>query len=238
MEETPMNQNAQSQYQPQPQPQPQPTTPSNGNGIDWGGEIQKFFKEDLKNLIVNIFKYPASGAQKFLNTSSQSVVGPLCMVVLSFVVVTFFTFLIGAIHGGSDFKASAITGLVPVFFSIFITLLMFLFLAIKQKSDILLAFRHSSIHVFIISLVILFTALLSLFFDFSWYNLLGSGNTFLSIVIGLIVVYAISMGISASRQTLQAYDASQKEGYSWYIAPIVVTLSIYLTFVIIKAIIF
>ena len=226
------------QQQPQQQPYQQPTPPSNGNGIDWGGEIQKFFKEDLKNLIINIFKHPASGAQKFLETSSKTVVSPLCMVVLAFVSVTFFTFLIGAIHNGADFKTSAIIGLFPVFFSIFITLLMFLFLAIKQKSDILLAFRHSSIHVFLISLVIIFTAFLSLFFDFSWFNLLGSTNAFLSIIIGLSVVYAISMGICASRQTLQTYDASQKEGYSWYTAPIVVTFSIYLTFVIIKAIIF
>ncbi|MBO4646066.1 MAG: hypothetical protein J5642_06075 [Bacteroidales bacterium] len=240
MEETKINPEAthpQETQQVSPTPTPAPNSPQE-NKIDWGGELQRFFKTDLKNLFINLFKHPASGAQKFLATSSPSVANPLYMVVLSFVVITFFSFLCMAINGFAEFRPCVILGLAPIFFSVFITLILFVFLAIKQKPDILLAFRHSAIHVMLLSIVMLFGCLLTLFADTSLFNIMSGDNQFIGILFALTAIYAISMGISAVRQTLQTCETSEKEGYVWYVSPLVIILSLWLTGVIIKAIIF
>ena len=234
-------------YQAPQQPYQEPQQPyqaphSSGNGLDWGAEIQYFFKEDLKNMIVNLFKFPATGMQRYLENSHNNVVPPLCMLVLSFVALTFYTFVMTAIFGHGVSSDCFVIGITPFFFAIFITLFMFIFMAIKQKPDFLLAFRHSAVHVLIytIALMIIMAVMFIFVGNISFYSLVNgsSGVGFASFVTIFILVYALSMGISASRQTLRSCDASGKEAYAWYIAPLVVVLALLITIYILIAMLF
>lgn len=252
MEET---QYYQSPSQPTPPQQPQqgptpPQQPQKGpaKGIDWGGEIQNFFKNDLKSLFVNLFKFPGSGTQRFLDTSSKTMVNPICMVALSFLVFMLLPYFIVLMKAPAGIPTPPIKpffclGLTPVFFSLFITLSMFILMAIKQKNDFLLAFRHSTVHVFIFTVVMVLAVILSLFTEKSALDFLlgggsGIGLKFSSVILMLLIVYAISLGISAVRQTLGVCDNSGKEGYVWYLSPLVVILSLWLTMLIVSKMIF
>lgn len=229
----------------QPQQEEYINAPQN-NGIDWGGDIKRFFTEDLKDMLLAIIKRPATGAQQWLdNTQSKSIVNPICMILSSFVLITLMAFIILHIKLGNavGFGTSLAIGTTPIFFSLFISLFMFIFMAIKQKPDIIMAFRQSSLHVLILTMAMI--ALLVTFLIFvntDKSTLIGlafgkipSGYGFAALIMMLISVYAISMGFSAARQTLKACQSNDKECYSWYIAPLVVFLPIYLSYIIVSA---
>lgn len=235
-------QGPQQSYQ-QPRPPYPPTQPYQGGGLNWGAEIQYFFKEDLKNMIVNLFKFPATGTQRYLENSHNNVVPPLFMLALSVVGLTFYSFIMSALFSHSVSADCLIVGITPIFFSLFITLFMFIFMAIKQKPDFLLAFRHSAVHVLIYTIaMIVFDTLLEVFvgninfFELAYGN--ASGLKFVLFLLIFVLVYALSMGISASRQTLRSCDASGKEAYAWYIAPVVVVLAVLITFYLLSAMMF
>lgn len=204
-----------------------------------GEGIAIFFKEDLKNMFVSLFKYPASGAQRFLDDSPKTLVNPLCMVVLSFVTITLLSLIVFSIKGAGDFMSFGtyvLFGTFPIVYALFFTLFMFIFMAIKQTPDFKLAFRHTSLHVFLFTVTLSVILISLLFFNvydilnFSFRNL-KAGGFFLM----LVVIYAISMGISAVRQTLQSCTADNKEGYAWYIAPLVISLALWLTLTVYKS---
>lgn len=207
-----------------------------------GEGIAIFFKEDLKNMFVSLFKYPASGAQRFLDDSPKTLVNPLCMVVLSFVTITLLSLMVFSIKGGSDFLpfgVYVVFGFIPIVYALFFTLFMFIFMAIKQKPDIKLAFRHTSLHVFLLTITVCIGLICVLLFfnggnifNFSLRNLKAGG-----IILVLAAIYAVSMGISAVRQTLQACTEGNKEGYAWYIAPLVISLAAWLTVTVYKSMI-
>ena len=201
-----------------------------GSGVNVGDEINRFFKDDLKNMVVNLFKYPYSGAQRFLDNSVKSVYSPLCMIILSFLVVIIFS-LLSSIGSSVNFGTIVKMGLMPVFFALFITLFMFVFMAIKKNTDLLLAFRHSSIHVFLFTVAFVIIMLISMiFFDTSnILNFLSSNFKGASALMSLVIIFAFSMGISASRQLLHTCESAEKEAYSWYFALLVDCLSLWLT---------
>ena len=237
------NEEMQQPEAPKTAQQPEPQAPQSNGGIDWGGDITRFFTQDIKDMFLAVIKRPATGAQKWLDeTKSKSIVNPIFMVATSFVLLTLFSFIVLRIKIGSSvgFGTALAIGTTPIFFSLFTSLFMFIFLAIKQKPDIILAFRHSAIHVLLLTIaMVLILSTMLVFID--QYSLMGimfqkvsKGLGFGFLLIMLISIYAISMGFSAARQTLKTCQKDDKEGYSWYIAPLVVFLSIYMTYLIVS----
>lgn len=221
-------------------PQPEPQAPQSNGGIDWGGDIARFFTQDLKDMLLAVIKRPATGAQKWLDeTKSKSIVNPIFMVATSFVLLTLYSFIILKIKLGSyvGFGTALAIGTTPIFFAVFVSLIMFGFMAIKKKTDIILAFRHSAIHVLLltIAMVLILTTML-IFVKINQSTLFGlamskipSGFGFGALITMLVSVYAISMGFSAARQTLKACQNDDKEGFYWYMAPLAVFIPLYLT---------
>ena len=75
--------NEEMQQQPEvqneaPKSEPQAEQPqSQCNGIDWGGDIARFFTQDLKDMLLAVILRPATGALKWLDeTKSKSIVMP------------------------------------------------------------------------------------------------------------------------------------------------------------------
>lgn len=211
---------------------------SNGNSkIDWAGDAQRFFMEDLKEMFVHTFMRPINGVQKWLTeTRSKSIVNPICMIVVAFLLASFipFLFLLMKYGSGISFGSCIVQfGLLTTFYAIFVTIFMFIFLAIKQKPDIILAFRNSAIHVFIMTVAILVISLIVLIFgleSLAEFNLMGNIK-FGGVLMLLVFVYGFSIGISGVRQVLSANTSNEKDGkdlYSWYIAPLVLILSFWL----------
>ena len=209
--------------------------------IDWGGDVQRFFAEDLKDMFVNTIMRPVNGVQKWLTeTRSKSIVNPLCMIVLSFILATMIPFLFILMKYGSgvaSFGDCIVNyGLLTVFYAVFVTIFMFIFLAIKQKPDIIFAFRNAAIHVFLLTIAIIVISFIVLIFGIESlfeFNLMGEVK-FGGMLVLLVFVYSISLGISGVRQVLKACSPNDEKGmYSWYIAPLVIVLSLWLSFLII-----
>ena len=218
---------------PQAEPQVEQQEPQS-NGIDWGGDIARFFTHDLKDLFLAVIKRPATGALKWLDeTKSKSIVMPICMTVLSFVLVTFLSFLIARIKLGSlmgfiglKFGTFLALGTMPIFFAIFVAGAMFGLFAIKKNPDFILAIRHAGVHVFLFTLAIVVMLVTMLIFGTSKIGIL---------IMALVAICAISMGFSIARNAINKYEAENKEGFSWYVAPLAVIISLWLAYTIASA---
>lgn len=218
---------------PQAEPQVEQQEPQS-NGIDWGGDIARFFTQDLKDMFLAVIKRPATGALKWLDeTKSKSIVMPICMTVLSFVLVTFLSFLIARIKLGSlmgfiglKFGTFLALGTMPIFFAIFVAGAMFGLFAIKKNPDFILAIRHAGVHVFLFTLAIVVMLVTMLIFGTSKIGIL---------IMALVAICAISMGFSIARNAINKYETENKEGFSWYVAPLAVIISLWLAYTIASA---
>ena len=217
------------------QPQQEYSNSPQNNGIDWAGDIQRFFKNDLKDMFLAVIRHPATGAQKWLGqTKSQSIVMPICMTVLSFLVVALLSFIIAEIRipsfymkfMGLKFGTFVALGLMPVFFACFVAGLMFALFAIKKRPDIFLAIRHAGVHVFVFTLACLAILVTVLVFGASKLGLL---------IVALVVICAISMGFSIARTAIKSMEPEGKECFSWYLSPLVVIISLWLSYLIVSA---
>lgn len=218
----------------QPQQEEYTNAPQN-NSIDWGGDIKRFFTEDLKDMLLAIIKRPATGALKWLDeTKSKSIVMPICMTVLSFVLVTFLSFLIAKIKIpslymsvlGLKFSTFLALGTMPIFFAIFVAGAMFGLFAIKKNPDFILAIRHAGVHVFLFTLAVVVMLVTMLIFGTSKIGIL---------IMALVAICAISMGFSIARNAINKYEAENKEGFSWYVAPLAVIVALWLAYTIASA---
>lgn len=220
---------------PNSEPQPEPQATQSNGGIDWGGDIARFFTQDLKDMLLAVIRRPATGALKWLDeTKSKSIVMPICMTVLSFLVVTFLSFLIAKIKipalymsvMGLKFGTFLALGTMPIFFAIFVAGTMFGLFAIKKNPDFILAIRHAGVHVFLFTLAIVLMLVTMLIFGTSKLGVL---------IMALVAICAISMGFSIARGAINKYEAENKEGFSWYVAPLAVIISLWLAYTIASA---
>ena len=217
---------------PQAEPQVEQQAPQSNGGIDWGGDIARFFTQDLKDMFLAVIKRPATGALKWLDeTKSKSIVMPICMTVLSFLVVTFLSFMIAKIKIpsiylsalGLKFGTFLALGTMPIFFAIFVAGAMFGLFAIKKNPDFILAIRHAGVHVFLFTLAMVVMLLTMLIFGASKLGIL---------IMALVAICAISMGFSIARGAINKYEAENKEGFSWYVAPLAIIISLWLAYTI------
>lgn len=217
----------------QPQQEENTNAPQN-NGTDWGGDIKRFFTQDLKDMLLAVIKRPSTGAQKWLEESnSKSIVMPIFMTAISFVTITLLSFLIARIKLGGymgfmglKFGTFLALGTMPIFFAAFVAGCMFLFFAIKKNPDFFLALRHAGVHVFLFTLAALLIMVTVLIFGASKIGVL---------VMALVAICAISMGFSFARNSLKCYEAEGKECFSWYLAPLAVIIPLWLSYVIATA---
>ncbi len=215
-------------------PQPGSQAPQSNGGIDWGGDIVRFFTHDLLEMLLAVIKRPATGAQKWLDeTKSKSIVMPICMTVLSFVLVTFLSFLIARIKLGEymgfmgfKFGTFLALGTMPVFFACFVAAAMFGLFAIKKNPDYILAIRHAGVHVFLFTLAVI--AMLTVVIVFG-------GSKFGILIMALALICAISMGFSIARTAIKQYEPEGKECFSWYLAPLAIIISLWLAYLISSA---
>ena len=217
------------------QPMEECTNAPQKNGIDWGGDIVRFFTQDLKDMFLAVIKRPATGALKWLDeTKSKSVVMPICMTVLSFVLVTLLSFLIAKIKIpslymsvlGLKFGTFLALGTMPVFFAVFVAGAMFGLFAIKKNPDFIMAIRHAGVHVFLFTLAVVVMLVTMLIFGTSKMGIL---------IMVLVAICAISMGFSIARNAINKYEAKNKEGFSWYVAPLAVIVALWLAYTIASA---
>lgn len=188
--------------------------------INWGEDLLNFFNHDLANMFKNMFVYPTSCIKRIEQESKvKSIVTTVCAVVVSFVLCTLFSLLQ---TGGKAFGYCIMTGLVPVFYMVFLAIFAFIVLAIKGKGDILKAVSFTNIHVINYTAVMLIYLILSLF----------GPSKFLMIIIMLVMVYGLAMGINTARQFISTVDEEGKEAFTWWVSPAVILISVYLAIMI------
>lgn len=199
-----------------------------------GGDIQKFFSNDLKAMFTGLFKKPSSCVEHFVRESGGiSVSTPICTVVLSFLVMMLCSLAMLLASGVTEYmKFGDIlvgcfkTGIVPLIFAAILTVLLYVTMAMKGCTDFKLAFFNVSLHLLVYCMVMVFLTLLII--------IAGKHirEMFPVILIIFTMVYALAWGIGNIRQAVMAICGS--EAYSWWMAPIVIGLTIVLTYLIVK----
>lgn len=197
--------------------------------INWGEDLQNFFNIDLAKMITNLFKFPATCLKRINEECKvKSVVAPLIMLVLGYIVTTLMNLIMGVPFGYAAQMALAI-----VFFVVFICALTFVALSIKGKSDINLAFEHTTIHSLVFMLFYIAFALMCLISGESVSAVGRMDNAgFFAILILLCIVYGLAMGISCMRQLLCTTEGEGKESYGWWISPCIVVVSLVLAIIV------
>ena len=127
---------------------------------------------------------------------------------------------------GLKFGTFLALGTMPIFFAIFVAGTMFGLFAIKKNPDFILAIRHAGVHVFLFTLAMVLILVTMLIFGTSKLGLL---------IMALVAICAISMGFSIARGAINKYEAENKEGFSWYLAPLAVIISLWLAYTIASA---
>lgn len=199
------------------------------------GEIQKFFKNDLKAMFASLFKKPGSCVENFVRESNgTSVTTPLCTIVLSFLVMALCTWFLLLKSGVTEYmEAGKIigmclkTGIVPLVFAAFLTILLFVAMALKSCTDFKLAFFNVSLHQLVYTLTVAFFALLIILFG------KDSDNAVVIVLAVAAIIYALTWGIGNVRQALMAISGD--EAYSWWMAPLVLGLTLTFTVLVVKS---
>lgn len=200
--------------------------------INWSEDINKFFNNDLKVILKNIFKFPTTAVERINNESVvKSMAAPLCAWVMCYILVLLSNVLFlgtkSAGWGGQTvlslmgFGKFLEMSLLPIFFVLFLTILSVVFMAFKGKADVEGAFYHSGIHAVNFTLVWILFQFMALIFS--------SGNPGVGgsmVIILSCLVYPLSMAITLMRQYLHTAEEESSNGFSWWSAPLVVAGSL------------
>ncbi|MDR2970963.1 MAG: hypothetical protein LBU83_03420 [Bacteroidales bacterium] len=195
-------------------------------------DLGTFFKEDLFKIFLGIFKNPVNGlADYYQGKTKKGYLGSLFLIVAAVTLFTFIPLIVGDFYKHYIPIAFKI-GLAPIFIVGFIALFTFLIKSFLSKADFLKEFEMASSHAIILSILILSVSFLSVIsseFDFWSFNQLS----FISVIYLLFIFYILLLMISIVKQTL-SLDIKNPM-LIWYLSPITVLLSIYLSVLVIKA---
>ena len=190
--------------------------------INWGEDIQNFFNNDLAKMVLNLVKFPTTCLKKFNEACKvKSIVAPLMMISVGYVVSLLMFLIMGAKFGGA-----ALLSLLPIFFVTFLCGLTFAALAAKGKADIFAALNHTTVHTLIFTLCIVVLGLIVLIAGGGPMALLKIGTDFWGIISLLMFVYGLSLGITCMRQMMTTVEGEGKESFAWWISPAIVVVSL------------
>ena len=200
-----------------------------------GGIIQKFFKNDLPATFACLFKKPSRCVENFVGRSNGiSVATPLCMMALTLLVTMLLSWLMlmktgitDFMEGGDIFGICFKSGLVPVIYGAILTLLLFVAMAIKSCTDFKLAFFNVTVHLMVLCLVLIVTTILMMTVSKD-----KEPGAFYIIVLIATLLYALTWAIGNVKQALMSISGD--DTYSWWMAPLVVALSLTFTYLIVK----
>lgn len=191
-------------------------------------EIKKFYKGDFKEIIINFFKSPTDGLYSiFKNPSEKSLIHTLIIAVSVFILYIIGSYIfVGSGRKFMGFMDFVKMGLFPIISMFLIALLSFVIKSVLGKANFkneLLTGAICGIPFILIILVLIIVQILTNNNALALLNNpTGSG------IIGtLIIFYAFLMLINVFQQSLKSADI--KDALAWYLSPISIIASIYLT---------
>jgi hypothetical protein len=197
--------------------------------------IVTFFKEDLLKIFLATFINPISGlADYYQNKAKNGYIGSIMLIAIAVILFVLVPFLgAGEFRSYIPFKNFVFIGLTPIFIVAFVAVLTFLFKSFMAKADFFKEFEMASFQTVLLSLIMIFVLIFFLIAKgFDPMSIFGRMN-FIGVVYLLIVFYALLMMISIVKQTLSLEKINPV--LIWYVSPAIVLLSLYLSSLIIRA---
>lgn len=205
--------------------------PSNAgsSASGFGKEFTQFYSGDFKRLFKTFFTNPIDGIRSIFtknDDASQKTSIILFVSVFIFYIVGFY-FLAG--DGRSYLTASVFMkiGLLPILLMLIISVLSFVIKSISGTAN----FKHELLTGAIcgipLGLLIIAMFIIKLFADKDLYRLMSNASD-IGVVGVLILLYILLMLINVFQQSLKA--SGTKDGASWYLSPIAILLSLYLSY--------
>jgi hypothetical protein len=198
-------------------------------------ELKNFYKGELKQLFMTFFRDPIDGILTIFKNPSDKVYTNSLILYGS----VFLLYFIGSIilSGESrkyiDFFVFFKIGFIPIIMMSLISMLSFFIKSISGKSDFKNELQTGGICGIPLSLIVFLALIFRLFSGDNImqivYNPVSAGSMTL-----FFIIYILLMIINVFQQSLRASNI--KNALAWYLSPVSILFSIYLTFHISKAI--
>ncbi len=213
-----------------------PNTNQDSNS-NFSGEVKDFYKNDFKNLLTSIFKNPTEGVYRIFADSTNAYKNALILylsIIVLFFVETYL--IIGEARKYIEISQLIKVSIIPALLMFVISIVSFLIKSISSKADFkseLLTGGLCAIPIGVLMTLLLLLKILGTFDDIGIIlrNPLAAGK-----LVALFLFYFILMLINILQQSLKS--SGTKDAIAWYLAPIGIILSYYLTYLIANEIFF
>lgn len=191
-------------------------------------EVKNFYKGDFKEIIINFFKRPTDGMfSVFQNPSEKSLIHSAIIAITVFLLFFIGSYiLVGNLRKFMGFMDFVKIGLFPVLSMFLIACLSFVIKAVLGKAN----FKNELLTGAIcgIPFILIFIALVfvQIFSGKNAANILNNPTGVGTLGI-IFIIYAFLMLINVLQQSLKS--AKVQDALGWYLSPISIILSIYIS---------
>lgn len=183
-----------------------------------------FFQKDLWTMLILFLKEPISGTYSLFADKKDKLFQSIILIGVTVLLYIALPFILMGSY--MTFGVAIKIGLFPLFFMLFVTLFSFCLKFISDKPDIKAELFTGAMQALPLIFLFVFTVILKIFGE----NVIGSlmsGNLMGAGLFSIIMVYLLLMMINIVMQSLKSSKA--KDAVAWYVSPVVILLSLYLT---------
>jgi len=188
--------------------------------------VTSFFKQDFLKMLMLFLKEPVSGTYSLFEDKKDKLFPSIILIGVTVLLYITLPFILG-FGKYIGFGGALKMGLFPLFFMLFVTLITFGLKFISDKPDIKAELFTGALQALPFLFLFVIIVILRIFGENVGASLMSGNVMGAGIVFSIIMLFLILMMINIVMQSLKASKA--KDALAWYLSPVVVLLSFYLT---------
>jgi hypothetical protein len=200
------------------------------------GDVKSFFKKDLLGMIRLFLSEPISGTYSlFANRSNNSYYHSLILILTTAVLYMIIPYLLlGDARSYIPFSFVFKSGLLPVIFMFAVSTVSFIIKSISGKAIFRSELLTGALNSFPLTFILLLVSFIIIFSGRDLNSMAFDPMSAITagIIYMIIVLYIFLMMINIMQQSLKS--SGTKDGFAWYISPVSVIVSFYLTYKVAK----
>ena len=198
--------------------------------VSYSDEVKNFYKGDFKEILTAIFKNPIDGTFNiFKNPSNKAYLQSIILFSSVFVLYLVGGYIIaGEMRDYLKVSHFIKISLIPVVLMLLITVVSFGLKSISGKSDFKAELLTGGLAGIPIGLLVLIIFIIKMFANEDNIFRLFRDPEEVGVIGGLLLMYFLLMLINIVQQSLKA--SGTKDALAWYLSPLLILASIYLTY--------
>lgn len=201
-----------------------------GERMNIAHEVKQFYANDFKALFMAFFANPFEGILSiFKNPSEKSFIHSIILYISVFLLYFLGTYLLaGEMREYMSFGSFLNIGLVPVLIMLCLSGLSFAIKAVSGKANFKSELLTGALCGIPLGLIVPLSLIAKIFGSSADVMMLIQNPLGAGMFMGLVVLYLLLMMINVFNQSIKSGGA--KDLFAWYLAPLAVLLSFYLSF--------